>query len=68
MEDSHRFVQIAVALPGYCVIAFCCYSLAVIGVNLFTFPECPKAADELLIDLQRAKDGLASRRFRVPDA
>jgi hypothetical protein len=67
MEGSHPGLQIAAALPGYCIVLFCCYSLAVVGVNLFVFPECPEAAGELLADIQRAKRGLDAIHFRVVD-
>ena len=33
--------------PVWVLVAFGCYSLAVIGWNLATFPECKEAADEL---------------------
>lgn len=57
-------VDVAIALPGYAVVLFCCYSLAVVGIGLFTFPECPQAETELLQDIKRAKRGLEERGFR----
>jgi Dolichol-phosphate mannosyltransferase subunit 3 (DPM3) len=55
----------SIALPGYLIVLFCCYSLAVIGYNLSVFPECPEAADALLADIQRARIGLEAKGYRV---
>lgn len=65
MDAAPPLAQVALALPGYAVVLFCCYSLAVVGVGLWRFPDCPAAADELLDDIQRARDGLAAKSFRV---
>jgi hypothetical protein len=58
-------MDIVIALPGYLIVLFCCYSLAVIGYNLSVFPECPDAADSLLVDIQRARTGLVAMGFRI---
>jgi hypothetical protein len=34
-------------LPLWCLVAFGCYSLSVIGMNLVRFRDCPEAAREL---------------------
>lgn len=36
-----------VQLPIYLLVAFGCYSLAAIGINLFLFRDCPEASVEL---------------------
>jgi Dolichol-phosphate mannosyltransferase subunit 3 (DPM3) len=58
-----ELLEVFLALPGFVIVAFCCYSLAVIGYNLSVFPECPKAEKDLLTDIQRAKAGLSKNGF-----
>jgi hypothetical protein len=66
VASPHAVADVLLALPGFMIVAFCCYSLALIGYNLAVFPECPKAAADLLVDIQRAKAGLAKKGFSVP--
>lgn len=54
-------IQVVVALPFYGIVVFCCYSLAVVGHGLITFPECPTAQSELRKDIERAKTGLRAK-------
>jgi hypothetical protein len=58
-----ELLEVFLAIPGFIIVSFCCYSLAVIGYNLFVFPECPKAEKDLLVDIQRANAGLLKKGF-----
>jgi len=57
--------QVLLALPFYAVVLFCCYSLAVIGHGLITFPDRPRAELDLLQDIKHARQQLASRGFNT---
>lgn len=57
--------QVLLALPFYAIVLFCCYSLAVVGHGLVTFPECPNAQAELRKDIDRANIGLRAKGVRL---
>lgn len=57
--------QVLFALPGYLIVVACCWSLAVIGYNLYVFPECPEASESLVRDLARARKGLQARGLHI---
>lgn len=60
-------MDVLFALPFYAIVLFCCYSLAVIGWGLITFPECNDAEKELHIDILRARSGLAKKGLVLKD-
>ena len=59
-------VQVLISLPFYAIVVFCCYSLAVIGLGVATFPECPDAAIQLQKDMQEARKHLLEKGIRLP--
>lgn len=60
---SSPFVQVLLAFPFYVVVVFCCYSLAVIGYGLATFPDRPDAYSNLIADITQARTALESKGF-----
>lgn len=53
-DMTNASVEIITALPFYMIVVFCCYSLAVIGHGLATFPVCTHAHADLLQDISVA--------------
>lgn len=64
---AYRLLQVLIAIPGYVIVLFCCYSLINIGYKLAVFPECPCAAESLMEDIDRARNALNARGFRFVD-
>ena len=54
--------------PLYAIIAFAIYSMAYIIHAVWTFPECPRAAEALARDVARAQRELIARRVLPADA
>jgi dolichyl-phosphate mannosyltransferase polypeptide 3 len=50
-------------MPIYALIAFACYSLAVIGYRVATFNDCTDAAEELRKQINEARADLKSKGF-----
>ena len=47
--------------PVYLVILFGLYSIAVIGYRVYTFNNCPEAAEELQREIEEAKEDLKKK-------
>ncbi|KAK2157630.1 hypothetical protein LSH36_188g10003 [Paralvinella palmiformis] len=55
--------EVVYFLPIYLLMAFACYSLAVIGYRVTTFNDCVQAADELKQEIKEAKKDLTRKGF-----
>jgi len=55
--------EVVIMLPVYLLIAFACFSLAVIGYRVATFNDCTEAAEELKLQIKQAKADLKSKGF-----
>jgi len=51
-------------LPIYLLIAFACYSLAVIGYRVAMFNDCTEAADEIHRQIDEARKELTTKGFK----
>lgn len=61
---SYRPCRACPQLPMYLLVSFGCYSLGVIGFNLFRFNDCREASDELVQASARRCGWTASPRTR----
>ncbi|XP_015920392.1 dolichol-phosphate mannosyltransferase subunit 3 [Parasteatoda tepidariorum] len=58
-QDWHSWL-----VPLYGVIAFGIYSLFVVLYRVYTFNDCPEAAEELKMEIKQAKEDLKKRGFK----
>ncbi|KAI0228555.1 Dolichol-phosphate mannosyltransferase subunit 3 [Lamellibrachia satsuma] len=57
--------EVVWAFPIYLLMAFACYSLAVIGYGVATFNDCKKAANELKVEIEDAKEDLLRKGLKL---
>ncbi|KAK6176695.1 hypothetical protein SNE40_014946 [Patella caerulea] len=64
--DRNKFTILL--LPLYLIIAFGCYSVAVIGYRVATFNNCDEAADELKQQIKEARADLSTKGLKFKDS
>jgi len=57
--------QIIPLLPWWVLVSFGSYSLASLGWGLWSFRDCPDAYEELLQEIQEAKNDLRAKGVTV---
>jgi hypothetical protein len=61
---SHKVEHLIRAFPLLVFVSFGCYSLAVIGYRLMTFPECPNEAKLLEQEREEARRELRRKGIK----
>ncbi|KAK2187162.1 hypothetical protein NP493_173g03003 [Ridgeia piscesae] len=51
--------------PGTREVVWACYSVAVIGYGVATFNDCKKAAEELRVEIEDAKEDLLRKGLKL---
>ncbi|XP_041378004.1 dolichol-phosphate mannosyltransferase subunit 3-like [Gigantopelta aegis] len=67
MNIPTPYMNIIFVLPLYLLIAFACFSLAVVGYRVATFNDCVKASEELKEQIKEAKTDLKKKGFKYAD-
>lgn len=57
--------EVVWAFPIYLLMTFACYSVAVIGYGVAMFNDCKKAADELKVEIEDAKEDLLRKGLKL---
>ncbi|OAX34036.1 dolichol-phosphate mannosyltransferase subunit 3 [Rhizopogon vinicolor AM-OR11-026] len=63
--DAGTVQDILPVLPWWLLVSFGSYSLWTLGWGVFTFRDCPEAYQELLQEINEAKNDLRSRAVTV---
>ena len=63
IEIPNNCMDVLYYLPIYLLMAFACYSLAVVGYRVATFNDCEIAAEELKQEIEDARKDLKKKGF-----
>ena len=64
IEIPNNCMDVLYYLPIYLLMAFACYSLAVVGYRVATFNDCEIAAEELKQEIEDARKDLKKKGFK----
>lgn len=64
---SPVLMQVAIVFPVYLLIAFGCFSLAVVGYRVYSFNDCVAASQSLQKEILEAREDLKRKGFRFSD-